>query len=303
MTFRHRCPLLAEKIHEILRAGIYLSDGVLQYIDSTFSNPSKEELQGIFQDESNCEKDALIELILFPEESMQLQLEDLLESFPFQKQDEPRVLDCLGQPPFQTTIHFPDTGEPVVLVISRPVLAQFVARLNIAWQLDRRLAAAISASVGVKDQARVKVKLRNAKLSAGDDAIRFLCDLVAKLATDRHRLFVCLDFVCSFLNELKEGADIFQTLMAQKKFYFQSLQKAKKLALQLRRSNMETLLLQGVKIPLIDMADARRKMAMIDGISHAVFGRTEYFDPVQMGEGLETSSQNPDIGKIIRYLI
>ncbi len=60
-----KCVLLAKKIEEILRHGLNLSHDVLHYIDSTFSNPSVKELETVINDESDCEKDSLLELIFF----------------------------------------------------------------------------------------------------------------------------------------------------------------------------------------------------------------------------------------------
>jgi hypothetical protein len=79
--------------------------------------------------------------------------------------------------------------------------------------------------------------------------------------------------------------------MAKKKFYFRSLQKAIQLDAQLQKQNVETLMAQGKMVVLIDQRDARKKMRIIDRISRAVYGKTEYFEPFQ-GE-----SEHIEIGK------
>jgi hypothetical protein len=77
---------------------------------------------------------------------------------------------------------------------------------------------------------------------------------------------------------------MFQALMARKKLYFQSLQKAKNLDIQLTQHNVETLLLRGERVSYVDKADARKKIQIIDRISLAVFGKTEFFDLMPAGE-------------------
>ena len=77
---------------------------------------------------------------------------------------------------------------------------------------------------------------------------------------------------------------MFKALMTKKRFYFQSLQKAKNLDIQLRKHNVETLLLRGKRVSYVDRADARKKILMIDRISLAVFGKTEFFDLMPAGE-------------------
>jgi len=97
-----------------------------------------------------------------------------------------------------------------------------------------------------------------------------------------------LDFIMGFFEEVPEGRDIYQALMDKKRFYFRNFQNAVKFEEKLKKSNMETLLLQGIRSPYIDKTDALNKIAMIDTISLAVFGRTDYSEQlrrdVDMGE-------------------
>ena len=80
------------KFEKFWEMSITLGSQLIHYIDSTFSNPTTVELQSILQDDSNCEKDSLMELLLFPDETIQLQLEALLERLHFKAGDEKSVL-------------------------------------------------------------------------------------------------------------------------------------------------------------------------------------------------------------------
>ena len=66
--------------------------------------------------------------------------------------------------------------------------------------------------------------------------------------------------------------------MDNKRFYYKNLQRAEKFRQQLEKTNMETMILQGVKAPYIDIEAETRKMELVDKISLSVFGRTEYFE-------------------------
>ena len=92
MNANDKCILLAERIAKILLEGIRLNSAAMHYIDSTFSNPSIDELKEIIADNSDCENDSLIELIFFPDESIQMQLEDILQSHDYSKKDEKKIL-------------------------------------------------------------------------------------------------------------------------------------------------------------------------------------------------------------------
>ena len=95
MEPRNKCEVLAGKINKILSNGITLDSEVIHYIDSTFSHPTSSELETILQDETNCEKESLMELLQFTEETMQFQLEALLEDLQNQAAHEKALLDDL----------------------------------------------------------------------------------------------------------------------------------------------------------------------------------------------------------------
>ncbi len=108
MGSKDKNKLLADEIIGILKSGLTMNADTLHYIDSTFSNPSIGELAELLQDESSCETDSLLELLFFPDECVQVQLEDMLEDIQFQEQDEQKIQEMVCSKPFQTRIRLPD---------------------------------------------------------------------------------------------------------------------------------------------------------------------------------------------------
>jgi len=302
MKSEFRGEILAKKIFEILSKGIDLSDDVVHYIDSTFSNPTIEELQTILADDSNCEKDSLMELLFFPDESMQIQLEEMLESLQLGNQDEKDVLDTLGRDSLQVNMRLPENRGSLNLILPHAVAPGFIARLHISKHLDGKLREVINKYAGEDAGKRYKVKIRNSRFSPAENKIQFLCDFFEKLEPQSPDYNICLDFALSFLDELKEDKNLYQALMAKKRFYLRSLQKAKQLEIQLQKNNLETLLSQGKRVILIDQADARKKMVIIDRISRAVYGKTEYFEELDSGGDRVEFRPDQDIQDIIKRL-
>ena len=299
---QNKCKVLADEIKKILSKGIDLSDDVVHYIDSTFSNPTIKELQTILADDSNCEKDSLMELLFFPDESMQIQLEEMLESLQLGNQDEKNVLDTLGRDSLQVNMRLPEDRGSLNLILPHAVAPEFIARLHISKHLDGKLREVINKYAGEDAGKRYKVKIRNSRFSPGENKILFLCDFFEKLEPQSPDYNICLDFVLSFLDELKEDKNLYQALMAKKRFYLRSLQKAKQLEIQLQKNNLETLLSQGKRVILIDQADARKKMVVIDRISRAVYGKTEYFEELDSGGDRMEFRPDQDIQDIIKRL-
>jgi hypothetical protein len=302
MESEEKCARLAAEIRKILGNGITLSSDVIHYIDSTFSNPSIEELQTLLYDDSNCEKDSLMELLFFPDESMQLQLEELLENLQLHRADENTVRDLICRKPLPIVFRFPGKSETLTLLLPQEVAPVLISRLHIAKHLDCKLRDAINDRTASRDCKRYKVKIRNSRFSLNENTIQFLCDFFEKLESESHDFNDCLDFAISLLDEIDEDTEIYGALMAKKKFYLRSLAKAKQLETQLQKKNLETLLLEGKRIILVDQADARKKMLIIDRISRAVYGKTEYFEEFYSGDDHMEIRSDQDIQDIIKKL-
>ena len=296
-----KCEVLAAEIKKILSTGIDLSEDVVHYIDSTFSNPTIEELQAILADDANCEKDSLIELLFFPDESYQIQLEEILEQHRHQDEDKNKILTYLCQDALQVTFRFVDDRGALKLQIPEEVIHQFLVRLKISKHLDANLIESIRNYGDAQNTNHFKVKIRNSRFSPSDSITGFLCRFFEKIGSSSNDIFECLEFVLGFLDEIKKDGDIYQALMAKKKFYFISLQKAQKMDARLEKNNIETLMAQGERVALIDQADIRKKMLIIDRISRAVFGKTEYFDQPVSDETQMAVGSTENVKSIMKY--
>lgn len=293
---------VAEKIIAILQGGLTLNADMQHYIDSTFSNPSVSEFEALLKDESSCETDSMMELLFFPDESVQLDLEEIIEDTHFQRRDEQEIQKHVCSTALQMQIRFADGRGTLEKRIALSNAARFIERLNLTRWLDPNLRSAIARYVHQGLQTRCKVRLRNARPITSPNKISFLQTVFKNLHIDNNDFFEHLDFAVSFMDELKDEADMFQTLMARKKRYIRGLQKAEKLDNKLTQHNVETLLLRGERVSYIDKADARKKIQIIDRISLAVFGKTEFVDLMPAGEQSITLEGKDDIDKLIEEL-
>lgn len=302
MNVHTRCLLLADKIEEIFNDGLALSKEVVHYIDSTFSHPSKNQFEEVLTDESDCERDSLLELIFFPDESARIRLEELLEKEDFQKADEETVASLLSSIQAGATIHFPDERGSLKVLISNSAANSFVSRLHISRRLNGSLIETIDHHVNEKIKNRVKARLRNTRIEHTGNRVVFMCSFFEKMNSRAVDFFENLNFILEFLDEIQEDTDIYRSLMNKKIFYFRNVEKAKKHEDQLQKSNMETLFAQGVRMPYVNKNDMKKKMRMIDRISLAVFGKTEFIDQVTGSLDLGEFEGDEDVKKVIDLL-
>jgi hypothetical protein len=302
MAPKNKCKMLADRILEILDKGMALSDDVLHYIDSTFFNPSIKELKDILQDDSNCEKDSLLELLFFPDESLQVQLEEFFENKYYKQGDEEKVLNYLCQKPLRVSFHFPEKRGSFGLEIPEAIAYQFIKRLNISKQLDQNLLTAIKNNASNKHKNHFKVRLRNSRFANTSNNVQFLTAFFERIDTESSVVFEYIGFALGFLEEIKEDTNIFNALMAKKKFYLKHLKHTEKFEDHLQKSNIETLMLQGKMAAFIDKNEAKKKMEIIDRISLAVYGKTEYFEPLREREEFIELRSEEDFRNIIKRL-
>lgn len=261
--------LFAEKIEQIFTYGFVLNSDIRHYIDSTFLSPSINELEEIINDEHNCERDSLIELLFFPDDSMQVKLEEFLESEDFKKKDEEKILSYILDKKLLTTIRFPESKDSLKFFLPKSSAMQFLSRLNISRKLNERLIKAIDEFVSDKCKTAVKVRLRNARVEFTENKIMFLRSFFEKIKVEDNYFFKCLDFMLDFFDRLEDDRDILQSLLDKKELYFQDLQKAVRFKELLNKNNMETLISRGVRIPHVNKEEIMHNIVIIDTITLA----------------------------------
>ncbi len=274
---KEKYPEVADKIEEVFQNGFVVRGKVLHYIDSTFSHPSAAEIEKILTGESDFEKETLLKLIFFPDESIQFHLEEFLEQADIGKEDTGRITGYLSAREIQTKIIFPDERGTIKVIVPPVVLGEFIDRLNISVKLHDRLAEAVKFIASDRSRTLAKVKIRNARKEFAGKRLDFLCLFFEKMGSEEESIFdECLESAVGILDETDDRSDIYHALSCKKAACFQSLINAEKLEELLQKNNIETLLLQGVRPVSVDKDAAMRNIEIIDGICLAVFGKTEY---------------------------
>jgi hypothetical protein len=176
-------------------------------------------------------------------------------------------------------VRLPD-GQPLVRIrLPGFIKAQFLDRLNIAWQMDPQVAAALEANVSADSQLQIKVRLRNAALAPTVNRDRFLSRFFERMPNDSPDYLDCLELVLPLLASAKADANVYDLLVERKRNLYRSLMQARRFEGLLARSNMETLMLQGIRPPQIAASILQQEMRLIDSICLGTYGKTETIAP------------------------
>ncbi|KPJ76121.1 MAG: hypothetical protein AMJ54_12790 [Deltaproteobacteria bacterium SG8_13] len=275
--------LLADTLAELLRDKIQAGPDVIEYIDSTYGNPDAEEIKALIDEHGSSERETLVELLFFPDESIQVQLEAVLQEHACAAEDVAAIADELANRNITAAVSLGDSGRTLAIRVDRTVIDPFLTRLNIAYAPDTGLSRTIAEVLPSNQRIAVGVRFRNAG-TRPDGQVRDLLDRYIRAMHADGFFFEDLDFLLEFVQEIDGDTDIYEAMMKKKRRSWRQLNKVEGVEKRLRKSNVETLLLQGERVPYIDRHRTLKTIAAIDRICLAVFGRTDSIEALDRSD-------------------
>ncbi|MFH0726985.1 MAG: hypothetical protein V2B19_11670 [Pseudomonadota bacterium] len=272
MQLSPNCRQLIDEIEGLFSAGISIDSGVLRFVTAMGEVPSADFFARILTEEGDCETESLIELIFFPDEKMQIRLEPLLEAACFDAADETILIEALMNRCPQAKIHLGGEAGQMKVTLPAGAISSFVYRLHIGRNLSPRLIAAIDSKTMPKTKPLLKIRLRNSGLTHTTSEIDFLCHFFEKMKETSAGFFSTFDFLISFLGECRNETDYRSALNRVRQKYERLGDRATQFETRLSGSNMETLMLQGDRPPVMSAAEAREKIVRIDTLLNALYG-------------------------------
>lgn len=269
-----RCRLLAAKIATLLDKGLMADDHVDSYLASTFSNPSADLVRKVISDPSHVERDSLVDLLLFPDETFQVALEPHLHSVRFTCADEQNVSHFLRATEPVIGVYLPVLNGHIRLIPTPSELCRLISRLNITWQIPQPLCQAIGENIRKSRRSLVGVRLRNAALDLDTAGVRFLCDFLSVYPDTNAVFWEYFEFCIEFLSQ-KPKSSLFTALTQEKERMIDGLQQVTKFEKLLRQANMETLMLTRVRAPAESIDYFRHRIRLIDNIIMTLLGKTQ----------------------------
>lgn len=272
--------LLVKKITAVLEEGIVITGEVAHFIETTFGRLNADSLARILSDPENAEAESLVELLLYPDETLQVQIEKLLEKNEYSDSDIDKVIAGLGPHPMPVSLRLPGAKEDDAweFIIHAPVsaIATLIERLNITRRIEPRMANILARRLADQSEIqKARVKLRNARFAFTETATGFLCELIEKTYQNPALFRQVFIFIIDFLDETNQRTDIYSALMDKKRSLHNMIRQATTIKKALRENPPEVLMMKGNPILSINIDDARRLMDLIDRICVLMFGATD----------------------------
>jgi hypothetical protein len=282
------------RIIQAMENGGGLTHAILDYVEAALFSPEPDRLAAFLTGDTDSQRDSLLDLIFYPDQAVQIGLEPLLEAARFSAQDEKQLQDRLMAKLVRARINMPDGRLLACIQVPDFIKSQYLARLNISWQMDSHVATAIEKALPSSIRPMVKVRLRNSGICTASGRRDFLCRFFRRMTYSDPDYLGCLDLVLSLVQRAGKGAEVYDLLVEHKRSLFRSLQQARRFETQRGRSNMETLMLQGVRAPHASPDALVEHMRLLDLICWRIFGNTESIDlpvdaPVRQVSDLDTA--------------
>lgn len=278
-----------------LEDGGRLTEAIIDYIASALFFPESERLADFLADDGASERDSLLDLIYFPDQAVQIDMEPLLDAACYAVDDETRLHARLAALPIDARVCMPDGRQLIRLRMPDFIKSRYLERLRITWQLDPQVATAIDTGVSAQRGPVVKVRLRNAGISLTPSRRSFLTRFFERMPDSDPDYLACLDLTLSLIKTADEAADVYDLLAGHKRSLFRCLQQTQRFETLLGQSNMETLMLQGVRASHASRDELVYHMRLVDMICLRIFGTTENI-PLPFDEPLRevTDLQSPE---------
>jgi hypothetical protein len=292
---------IASRIKKILERGVDLSPDAIRFIDSTFAGAAAADLTHRLGSGSDSDVDSLIELLLSPDEALQLELEELLDELGPLEADADGVAEVLCCPAFSVEFRLPGNRGAISIVLTPDRLQRFLRPLRIDRSLPRPLIAASKSHLSFRDRLRLRVLLRGARFNFIPSFDDLLSRLIEGLDWKDLISWESFAFALELLAGLDAEADLLGVLAARKRHFLRALDHGRRQREQMAAANMEILLSRGHRLSYVDEPAIQRQLIYVDCICLAAFGRIIHLDTFSPGEALAFNGP-PDVEDLIRRL-
>lgn len=273
------------------------------FMEQTFG---ASDLQAVLADTESSETAAFLELLLYPDQATRIAFENRWGNRRFSAdQVDAQIADLTAQP-LSTRLHLlhlPGQTEPVDMIVPEFAAAAFVQRLHIDWFPPEPLHQFLNNQFARPERARVRARLRCAHVNWSPHKVAFLMRFLETIAVEADDFSTGLRFLLSIIDELLPDQTAYLFLVDKKRTYFHALCRAEAFERRRQTVTMETMMMQGERAAHGDIAQWRAHMRMIDRISEALYGRTQFFhQPAVQEAAVAQDGQDRRMEQVIRLL-
>ncbi|MFH1980432.1 MAG: hypothetical protein ABIL58_01180 [Pseudomonadota bacterium] len=275
----HRERLLAT-IRTTLEAGVRLMASDMAFIASAWDVSLPGDLPGLLADPADWGAESLVALVFSADDAACQQLLPAVQASALTIEDTDWLVADLTAAPPTITGRLPDGTTGFTMPMPEAGIRRFVETLRPSRRIPAALFTLLTGLLPDHRRAPILSRLRLSRVpwnGTTPDLLERFCKRLGR-ADDVDAL---LEILIAVL-ETTPSQSAEDALARRKRACFRALTEADRFTENAGRHNMETLMMMGVRPPLLSGAEARRQMNRIDRVSMALFDRTEAIAPEAM---------------------
>lgn len=262
-----------------LQGPIRTDNTLLDVLEATFGT---RDPAVVLVESDSSENASILDLLFYPDRHVRLDFEKRWGDRPLSAEQADALMDDLLQEPILASLDLHTGTDRLVIKVPDFAVAAFIARLKITWQPPVGLPSILRATLPPQELIEVRSQLRQARIAWHAGHLHLIEQFLTRIPVTSDDFHPCWNFLIAILDELRPEETPFEFLTAKKRFFFQSLCQHEAFEQRRRSSNMEILILQGVRAAHGDLHQWRAGMRLVDRICMALYGRTRFFQrPVE----------------------
>jgi len=292
---------IAQNIKSYVDKGFIFDETTLHFLDSTFSISSADDLAKLDDVAYDNEREILLYLVVSPDHAFLETIESLLVQEKWTDHDESSLaLMLTAMDPF-ALIRFPDDQRSLGFHVPTDVIEGFIKKIHMAYVFPDILLADM-ARVPIHLKGTAGVLIRHAGLELNKDTLNFFNRFFRSFVMSDTIFVSHLKCALSVLSAFESSMDIKDLFIKQFHDYQKRLDQVRTLDDMVKKNAMETLMLQGVRIPSMTAESILEKIAMIRCILIEMYGWMNEADLPLSNVDLGDFTGKEGIKKIVSFL-
>lgn len=263
---RHSAKYVALQIARLLGRGLLLSQRVRDVMASMIGTSDIETLQSLLQDESDALSLTLQELLFFPDQTLQENLEDILQEVLLSPTDEAALIATLQQQALMVPIV--DDNHAVLwhMVLPPAMIPVLVKRLKVWRHLPGAIASTLQSHLTTSQARFCRVAFRNASFAWNDVLTEFFVTFFKNVKLCHLDFEAVVEVVLRIVNENATAADLQKVFARKRDALLRALHQHEIYEAQRLTLNMEILMAQRATAPALNSMDVRKHIVILDTI-------------------------------------
>ena len=298
----NNCRKIARTIGRTWEQGIALLPDTLFFLDSTFGISTAEALQAALHQEDFADREMILEFLLFPDDSIRLAIESLLDCRGLKHEQVAGIINDLLDT--QTGIRLIHAQGPVSITVKNAIdqIQLFVTRLFLSRSLDTDICQCLEALLPKPLVLSSRCHLRCKGLVLTKEKKEILT-LFIKNAGDRVKAFEALfETTLEILAQAPETESIEACFLKKREQEKKMLESIHRFEEKQERYGMEYLMMSKYPVPPDSLENTTERLQRLNVIIDEILGLFSMPAPRPLVRNLGNFDPQKDMEKLLKHL-